>query len=96
MARSVVQSCLRADFEVLSLRWRSPHRQPPAADAHRTHLSFCVVATRALIYSRGIPIQQTPDEHSASAWCCARVLKRERMLVVMVMISDAVGGGWGW
>lgn len=91
-----MQSCLRADFEVLSLRWPSPHRQPPAADAHRTHLRFCVVATYALIYYRGIPIQQTPDERSASAWRCARVLKRERMLVVMVIISDAVGGGWGW
>ena len=96
MARSVVHACLRADFELLALHWRSPHRQPPAADAHRTHLRFCVVATHALIYYSGIQIQQTPDERSASARRCARVLKQERKVVVMMIISDAAGGGWGW
>lgn len=59
----------------------------PTADAPRTHLWFCVIATRALVYYRGIQILQTPDKCSPSAWCYARVLKRERMVVVMMVIT---------
>ena len=46
-----------------------------------------MIAMRALVLLQGIQILQIPDECSASAWCYARVLKRERVVVVMMVAT---------